>query len=119
MGGDWWFERGAYFRVLLRELTALPIALYLVLAIGLCRAILRDDIAYASYLSYLASPSVLAFHALALAASLLHTITWFNLTPKALALRVGEERLPPAGVAGAHYLVWLVMTGAVLWWVVD
>lgn len=119
LGRTWWVERGAYLRVMLRELTSVPLALYLLLAVGLFRAILHGDIAYASYLSYLASPSVLAFHVLAFAAALLHTVTWFNLTPKAIVIRIGEEKVAPALVAGPHYAVWLALSAVVLWWVID
>ena len=117
MGRDWWTQRSAYTLVMLRELTSVPLAIYFLLLIGLFRSIRDGEVAYASYLGFLASAPVLVVHALALAAALLHTITFFNLAPKALVVRLGEERLPPAMIAGPHYLAWLVVSAGVLWMV--
>lgn len=115
MGSDWWTQRGAYTLVMLRELTSVPLAIYFVVLIGLFRSVRQGDVEYASYLGFLASPSVLVVHAVALAAALLHTITFFNLAPKALVVRIGEDKLPPAMIAGPHYVAWLVVSAGVLW----
>ena len=53
--------------------------------------------------------------ALALAFAAYHSATWFNLTPKALPVQVGEEFVPGGVIAGVHYVAWAVLSLAVLW----
>ena len=46
---------------------------------------------------------------------LFHTITWFNLTPKAIVLRVRGRRLPDLLIAAPNYVAWLVVSGVIAW----
>ncbi len=46
---------------------------------------------------------------------LFHTITWFNLTPKAIVLRVRGRRLPDLLIAAPNYVAWLVVSGLIAW----
>ena len=41
----------------------------------------------------------LALNVVALAFVLLHAITWFNLAPQAIVVRMGGRRVPPPAVA--------------------
>ena len=50
---------------------------------------------------------------LALLFVLLHSVTWFNLAPKAMVVRLKGKRMPDALVAGANYAAWLVLSAAV------
>ena len=118
MGADWWKQRRAYTLVALREFTSVPLALYYILLIGLFQAVREGAVAYAGFLTLLASPGMLLVHALALVAALYHTITFFNLAPKALVVRLGEDKLPGAMIAGPHYLGWLAISAGLLWMVV-
>jgi fumarate reductase subunit C len=43
-----------------------------------------------------------------------HSITWFNLTPKALPLQVGEGFVPDWVIAGAHFAGWAVVSFVIL-----
>ena len=53
---------------------------------------------------------------LAMAAALFHSITWFNLTPKAMPVFRGENRLADPLVAfGMGYLPWIVVTVLIVW----
>ncbi len=47
----------------------------------------------------------------------LHTITWFSLTPQAMVLAVGGRRVPPAAIIGAQY-VGLGIVSAFVYWLV-
>lgn len=46
---------------------------------------------------------------------LLHTITWFNLAPKAMVVRIRGKRVPPRAVAAAHFAAWAVATAVAAW----
>jgi len=63
-----------------------------------------------AFLEMLRSPWSIAFHVFALGFALYHSITWFNLTPKALPVQVGESFVPDAVIAGAHYAAWAVLS---------
>jgi fumarate reductase subunit C len=60
------------------------------------------------------SPAFLALNTVALAFVLFHSVTWFNLAPKAMVVRLGGRRVPDALIAGANYAAWLVLSAGVL-----
>ena len=49
-----------------------------------------------------------------MAGALFHTITWFNLAPRALVVRIGEDKVPDLLIAGPHYMGWMVFSLGVL-----
>ena len=51
---------------------------------------------------------MLALNVVALAFVLLHAVTWFNLAPKAMVIRMRGRRIPPRSVAAAHFTAWAV-----------
>ena len=55
------------------------------------------------------------FHVLALAFAVYHSVTWFNLTPKALPLQVGADFVPDGVISGAHFAAWGALSLAVLY----
>jgi len=111
----WWLRNRAYFLFMVRELTSVPIAVYLILLLLMLHKLAAGREAYEAYLRFLATPGMLAFHLLALAAALFHAITWINITPKVLVVRVGENRVPPALVASVNYAAWIVLSILIAW----
>ena len=55
------------------------------------------------------------FHGVILVFSLLHTVTWFDLAPKAIVIPLGEDRLPGIFITGAHYLGMGAISLTVIW----
>ena len=49
---------------------------------------------------------------------LLHTVTWFNLTPRAIVLRLGGKRVPDILIIAPNYVAWLVISGVLAWVIV-
>ena len=111
----WWLHNRAYFLFMLRELTSVFIAAYLILLLILLYRLNAGRGAYESYLRFLRAPGMVAFHVIALAAALFHTVTWFNLTPKVLVVRVGARRVPAPIIAGVNYAAWIVFSALVAW----
>ncbi|MBI2555627.1 MAG: fumarate reductase subunit C, partial [Candidatus Rokubacteria bacterium] len=70
--------------------------------------------AYAAFLAKLRSPGWIAFHLVALAFALYHSITWFNLTAVVQVVRLGERQVPPRLVAAANFLLWGVVSLVIL-----
>jgi len=46
---------------------------------------------------------------------LLHTVTWFNLTPQAMAVRVAGRRVPSFHIIAGQYTGLVVVSAFVLW----
>ena len=63
----------------------------------------------------LRSPTVVAFNVVAFLFVLFHSITWFNLGPKAMAVRVRGKRIPDLFLAAPNYVVWVVVSGVIAW----
>lgn len=111
----WWLGKLAYVRFISRELTSLAVA-YTTLALVVWLASLAPEETLAdAFVRRLRSPVALTFHALILAALLFHSVTWLNLAPKALVLRLGKRRLPDAAVIAAHYLAWASASALIVW----
>ncbi len=115
MPWTWWLRNRAYFLFMMRELTSVPIAVYLILLLLMVRKLAAGREAYESYVQFLATPGMVAFHLLALAAALFHAVTWIHITPKVLVVRMGENRVPPALVAGVNYAAWIVASIVIAW----
>ena len=58
---------------------------------------------------------MLALNVVALLFVLLHAVTWFNLAPQAMVVKVRGRRLPPVLVAAAHFGAWAVVSAVVAW----
>ncbi len=114
MPGLWWLARRRYSFYMIRELSCVFIGAYaLVFLTGLFR-LSQGPLAYAAFVDALQQPLAIAFHVLALAFALLHTVTWFGLTPKAMPLRIGEKAVPGPLIVVAHYAVWIVVSAGLL-----
>ena len=111
----WFLRHPRYMRYMAREVTCIFIAVYtVILIVGIARLGQGPD-AYHGFLQALRSPLSIAFHLLALVFSVYHSATWFNLAPKAMPVRFGESALPHAAIAGAHYVGWVLLSLAILW----
>ena len=113
----WWLSSGRYFLFMLRELSAVFVALYaLGYLVGLYR-LSQGKESYEAYLAMLQHPAVLVFLGVALVFCLLHTVTWFHLTPIVMVVRVGRKVIPAKLVLAGNYVAWIVISG-ILWYLV-
>ena len=71
--------------------------------------------AYARFLDLLRSPLSISLHAVSLIFVRYHSITWFNLAPRALALRIGDRRVPDKVIAGLNFVAWIGISAALAW----
>ncbi len=110
MPRTWWLSNRAYFLFMVRELTSVFIAAYLVLFLLMLHNLAMGRDAYEAYLRFLARPGMLMFHVVALAAALFHSVTWFNVTPMVMRLQFGEKRVPPVIIAGVNYVAWIALS---------
>ena len=115
MSSTWWLNKRNYLLFMLREMTVVFIAAFLVLYLVQLAQLARGAEAYTAFLGRLASPGWIVFHLLVLVAALYHSITWFNLLPQVMVVRRGEERVPPVLIAGSNYVAWLVISVVIVW----
>ena len=111
----WWLENWSYTRFVLREITSVFVAFFALIYLGLVRSLVAGPVAYAHFMARLQSPWFLILHIVTLLFVLFHAITWFNLAPKAMVLRLGGKRVPDFVIVAGNYLVWLVASAVVAW----
>ena len=111
----WWVHKWVHMRFILRELTSVFVAFYAIMLLLHVRAVAAGPEAYAAFLDWLQTPLAVALHVVALVMVLFHSITWFNLAPKAMVLHVGERRVPGWLIAGANFGAWGVFSAILAW----
>jgi len=111
----WWLKDRAYAKFVLREMTSVFVAFFAMLYVWQLRALAQGPDAYARFMARLKTPPFLILDAVAFLFVLFHTITWFNLTPTAMVVRVKGKRVPDRIVAGSNYVVWVIVSGIVAW----
>jgi fumarate reductase subunit C len=111
--GTWWLKKRSYTKFMVRELSSAFIAAYaLFLLVPLCAA--NDVPAFHRVFLALKSPQSVVLHLIVMVFALFHTITFFNLTPRAIVLRFGEEKVPEAIIQVVHYALWGLVSIALL-----
>jgi len=110
----WFFRQPRYLRYMAREVTCIFIGAYTLLLVAGLHSLSQGPAAYQGFLDWLGSPASIVFHALALGFSAYHSVTWFNLTPKALPIQLGEDFVPDSLISGAHYAGWALVSLVVL-----
>ncbi len=111
----WWLGRRSYLAFILRELSCIFVGWFAVYLLLLVRAVSQGESRYQEFLGWSGRPAVLALNVVSLFFILYHAITWFNLAPKAMVLRVGGTRVPGFLIAGSNYLAWAVASAVVGW----
>jgi fumarate reductase subunit C len=111
----WWLERGSYLAFILRELSSLFVGWFVVYLLLLVRAVSEGETSYQEFLAWSGSPLVLLLSIVSLVFIVFHAITWFNLAPQAMVVRVGGRRVPGVLVAGSNYAAWAVASALVAW----
>jgi fumarate reductase subunit C len=139
----WWLKKRTYFLFVMRELSSVFVAWFAVFLMLMVFAIGRGEESYQRFLDWAASPVIVVINVVALAFSLLHTVTWFVLTPQAMVVRgpggrqvramkevsVAGQWVPaatvvrvggrlPAGVVIALQYVGLIVASAFIAWLV-
>jgi fumarate reductase subunit C len=113
----WWTRKRTYFLFVMRELSSLFIAWLVLYLLLLIRAVDRGPAAYAAFLDRAASPWLVVLNVIAFGFVLLHTVTWFSLTPQAMVVSVRGRRVPAAAIIAGQY-AGLVVVSAFVYWLV-
>jgi fumarate reductase subunit C len=110
----WWLKRPGYVRFMIREITSVFIAIFLVVLLVQIRRATQGPDAWAAHLATLASPGWIIFHVVALAFAIYHSITWFQATGVVQVVRLGDRQVPPALVVAGALAGWIVVSVVIL-----
>ncbi|WP_415230692.1 fumarate reductase subunit C [Psychromonas sp.] len=100
---DWWLKNAFYTKYMIREGSSIFITIYsLILAWGVFR-LSQGEVAFDAWMAALHNPFSIIVHLIALALALYHTVTWFSLAPKAMALWIKGKRLQDKVIIVGHY----------------
>ena len=102
----WWLHNRQLVLFMVREITAVFVALYALFLICVLERAGGGRDAFHHFFQALKSPGMIVFHLVTLAFVAYHSITWFNLTPKVVIIWRGEEKVGPAVIQGMHYALW-------------
>jgi fumarate reductase subunit C len=110
----WWTERPTWMQFMVRELSAVFVGGYaLLLLVMVSKA--NDASALEECVASLRSPLWVVLHLITLAMVIYHTFTWFQLTPQAMPVWRGEERVNPKLIIAANYVAWVAVSVLVAW----
>jgi fumarate reductase subunit C len=114
MPATWWLTQRSYFLFMLRELSSVFIALFLVVYLFQIYQLSKGPDAYSAFAQKLSSPGWILFHLVALLFALYHSITWFQSSAVVLPLRIGERLISRPIVMALHVGAWAIVSLAVL-----
>ena len=111
----WWLRRRSYTVFVIRELSSVFIAWFVVFLLLLVRAVSQGDREYQRFLDLSANPWMLALNVITLFFVVLHTVTWFNAARQAIVIRLRGRLIPANLIVALHYAAWVLLTGVTAW----
>lgn len=111
----WWVGRWSYLVFVLRELSSVFVAWSVVFLLLLVHAVSQGGKQYQQFVNLSSNPWMLTLNVVTLAFVVFHTLTWFNLAPQAMVVRIRGKRVPRSWVAGAHYAGWALLSALAAW----
>jgi fumarate reductase subunit C len=115
MSTYWWLDRWPYLTFILRELSSVFVAWSVVFLLLLVGAVSQGDSRYREFLTWAGSPGILLLNVVSLFFVVFHAVTWFNLAPQAMVVRLGGKRVPGAWIAAANYAAWALASALAAW----
>jgi fumarate reductase subunit C len=107
-----------YLKFIIRELTSLAVAWTVVLLLWLMYSLSQGEAAYRDFMDLMRSPLLIVINLIAFLLAVYHSVTWFNLAPTALVVRVGGKRVPAPLIALPHFAAWLVASVVIAWLII-
>jgi fumarate reductase subunit C len=111
----WYFRHPRYLRYMSREVTCIFIGAFALLLLCTLDRLAAGPEAYASFIAALQGPWSVVGLLLVLVFAVHNTTSWFNVTPKAMPVQIGESFLPGGYIVFAHYAAWILVSLAVLY----
>ncbi|MCW9708881.1 hypothetical protein [Fodinibius salsisoli] len=109
----WWVHKKPFVKFIVRELTSLFVAAYAVLLIFQVRALSQGAEAWEALVAWFSTPFSIGLHVIIFLFVVFHAITWFNLAPTAMVLRIGKKRIPGGVIITINFLMWIALSLAI------
>ena len=110
----WYFRHPRYLRYMSREITCIFIGAFALLLLCALGRLADGQSAYESFVAALQGPWGIFGLLVVLIFAVHNATSWFNVTPKAMPVQIGEDFLPGKYIVAAHYAVWIAVSLAVL-----
>jgi fumarate reductase subunit C len=111
---SWYLARRSYTVHMLQELTSIFVGMFALILLWGIGAVASGPDAYKAFLDILRSPVMVVILWVTTVVMFYHAIAWFSVTPKAMPIQRGEDFVPAGIIAGAHYVIWIVLSLLVL-----
>jgi fumarate reductase subunit C len=110
----WYLKQPRYMRYMSREVTCIFIGAFALLMVCAVERLSQGQAAFESFMAAITGPWSFLGLAVILAFAVHNATNWFNVTPKAMPVQIGEEFLDGKYIVGAHYAIWIVASLVVL-----
>lgn len=110
----WYLKDRNYTIHVINELTSVFVGIFALILLWGIGAVAGGPEAYQSFLDSLTSPGMLLLLWVTTIVIFYHAYAWFSVTPKAMPIQKGTDFVPGGVIAGAHYVVWILLTLVVL-----
>jgi fumarate reductase subunit C len=114
MPATWWLTKKSYFLFMLRELSSVFIALFLLVYLYQIYQLTQGPEAYVAFSRRLSSPGWIFFNLIAFLFAVYHSVTWFQSSAVVLPVRLGEHLVPRQIVTALHIGAWVVVSLGIL-----
>lgn len=111
----WWTKKWSHVRFILRELTSFGVAFFAIIIILNVYSMSQGPDAYNNFQSWLRTPIAIILHSVAFMLVLYHSVTWFNLAPQAMVIKLGKYKVPGYVISGMNYAAWAVLSAVIIW----
>ena len=115
MSTFWWLEKGSYFAFILRELSCVFVAWFVVYLLLLVRAVTQGDASYQELLAWSATTPILLLNSVCFLFLIVHAVTFFDAAPRAMVVKIGPNTVPGSLVLAGHYAGWAAASAVVCW----
>ena len=111
----WWLEKWTYFAFILREMSCVFVAWFVVYLLLLVRAVTQGDASYQEFLAWSATAPILLLNVVSFLFLIFHTVTFFDAAPQAMVVKVGPNKVPGGLILAGHYAGWAAASAVVGW----
>ena len=115
MSTYWWAGKWAYTKFILREISSVFVAWFVVYLLMVVRAVAAGEAAWTAFVAWSGEPVLLAINVVTFFFIVFHSLTWFAVAPQAIVAHIGKKRVPSVLVAAGHYGAWAVVSAALYW----
>jgi fumarate reductase subunit C len=115
MSTYWWLKHRDYFAFILRELSSIFVAWFVVYLLMLIQALSQGERSYAEFVEWSQRRGVFLLNLFSLLFVTYHAFTWFKLAPQAMVVHFRGKKIPGLWIAVSNYLAWALVSALVAW----